>query len=293
MKSYSEELMLKKLAQNPLTYQDYKEALQGEGWAIGDYTDMIAKSDKPAERKMLTHIMKEEQEHMDELIRLMANSNLIAVENPAHTINVVYGKDQVIGARLQKVATKQLIQIVARSKKTGRIVHRTAIDPNTGKPTKWVWAFMTDQGKMLSPDKLQYFQIDPDTGKERKVGLEERNLGEDGEVNIKDYLPKEAENEFIVSEVYEMRSEKPVTIRKLWKLAWRLVKLDAIGLTTIVFRTGMTSHDAIVTAQMNAGIDKFTILVKLVTARFKPSLSMKVPGRKEVGKIKRKPVWKK
>jgi hypothetical protein len=61
---------------NPLAYHDYKQALQGEGWAIGDYTDMISKADTPKERRKLTHIMKEEQEHVDELIDLMMSKGL-------------------------------------------------------------------------------------------------------------------------------------------------------------------------------------------------------------------------
>lgn len=64
---------------NPLDYGDYKQALQGEGWAIGDYTNMIAKSDKADEKKMLTHIKEEEQEHMDMLILLMSKYNLYEV----------------------------------------------------------------------------------------------------------------------------------------------------------------------------------------------------------------------
>jgi len=57
--------------QNPLTSHDFKEALEGEGWAIGDYKDMISKSDSLVEQQQLKHILKEEQEHQDELIDLM------------------------------------------------------------------------------------------------------------------------------------------------------------------------------------------------------------------------------
>ena len=60
-----------KISQNPLSYDDYKEALAGEGWAINDYKDMIIKSDDEKEKKMLNHIMVEEEEHMDELLGLM------------------------------------------------------------------------------------------------------------------------------------------------------------------------------------------------------------------------------
>jgi rubrerythrin len=56
---------------NPLAYSDYTEALEGEGWAIGDYKDMISKADKPYEIEKIRHIMKEEQEHQDELLGLM------------------------------------------------------------------------------------------------------------------------------------------------------------------------------------------------------------------------------
>jgi|GEM_PF-5930232 len=56
---------------NPLTYEDYKEAVEGEGWAIGDYADMISKADSNKEKRILRHIRDEEREHMDELIELM------------------------------------------------------------------------------------------------------------------------------------------------------------------------------------------------------------------------------
>lgn len=58
-------------AENPLTYKDFKEAIEGEGWAIGDYAGMIAESDDEGQRKMLTHIRDEEKEHLDELVTLL------------------------------------------------------------------------------------------------------------------------------------------------------------------------------------------------------------------------------
>ena len=56
---------------NPLTYGDYKEALLGEGWAKQDYTRMISKADTEEERKELTHIRDDEDDHGDRLIKLM------------------------------------------------------------------------------------------------------------------------------------------------------------------------------------------------------------------------------
>jgi hypothetical protein len=58
-----------------LSYKDYKEAVEGEGWAIGDYKDMISKSDTDEEREALTHIKEEEEEHLDELHDLMEKSD--------------------------------------------------------------------------------------------------------------------------------------------------------------------------------------------------------------------------
>jgi rubrerythrin len=52
-------------------YNDYKEAIEGEGWAIGDYKDMISNAKSEKEKRVLTHIMKEEQEHLSELMSLM------------------------------------------------------------------------------------------------------------------------------------------------------------------------------------------------------------------------------
>ena len=69
--------------ENPLSYDDYKEALEGEGWAIGDYKDMISKADTEHERKVLTHIHDEEEEHVDELTDLMGCKKK---KNPAETI---------------------------------------------------------------------------------------------------------------------------------------------------------------------------------------------------------------
>ena len=51
---------------------DFKEAVEGEGWAINDYKDMIAKAKSRHEKKVLTHIMNEEQEHLGELFKLMS-----------------------------------------------------------------------------------------------------------------------------------------------------------------------------------------------------------------------------
>ena len=53
------------------SFEDFKEAIEGEGWAINDYANMIAKSETDDERKILTHIRGEEQEHLEELMKLM------------------------------------------------------------------------------------------------------------------------------------------------------------------------------------------------------------------------------
>jgi rubrerythrin len=50
---------------------DYKEAIEGEGWAIVDYTDFISKAKSEKEKKALTHIRDEEKEHLNELMELM------------------------------------------------------------------------------------------------------------------------------------------------------------------------------------------------------------------------------
>jgi len=61
---------------NALTYEDYKDAILGEGWADGDYKDMVSKADTPEEKAVLTHIMEEEQEHTDELLGLMKHRGI-------------------------------------------------------------------------------------------------------------------------------------------------------------------------------------------------------------------------
>ena len=48
----------------------YQQQIEGEGWAINDYKDAIAKAKTEKERKVLTHIMKEEEEHLEELMEL-------------------------------------------------------------------------------------------------------------------------------------------------------------------------------------------------------------------------------
>ena len=52
-------------------FEDFKEAMEGEGWAINDYKDMISRAKTEKEKEVLTHIMKEEQEHLDELMGMM------------------------------------------------------------------------------------------------------------------------------------------------------------------------------------------------------------------------------
>jgi rubrerythrin len=49
---------------------ELKEAIEGEGWAIGDYKDFISKTKNEKVRNILDHILKEEQEHLKELLEL-------------------------------------------------------------------------------------------------------------------------------------------------------------------------------------------------------------------------------
>jgi hypothetical protein len=76
------EIEQRQIEMNPLTYDDYKEAIEGEGWAIGDYLDMLGKADTPEERTTIRHIRKEEQEHLDELIDLMELKKFKTEKNP-------------------------------------------------------------------------------------------------------------------------------------------------------------------------------------------------------------------
>lgn len=49
---------------------NYKEQIEGEGWAINDYKGKIAEAKTENEKKVLTHIMNEEKEHLSELLEL-------------------------------------------------------------------------------------------------------------------------------------------------------------------------------------------------------------------------------
>lgn len=51
--------------------KEFDEALAGEGWAINDYTDLIARAQTPEEVRVLTHIRDEEKQHQKELLELM------------------------------------------------------------------------------------------------------------------------------------------------------------------------------------------------------------------------------
>jgi hypothetical protein len=50
---------------------DLKPALEGEGWAIQDYTERISRATTEHEREVLTHIRDEEKQHAVELLELM------------------------------------------------------------------------------------------------------------------------------------------------------------------------------------------------------------------------------
>ena len=65
-----------------LSYNDYKEALEGEGWAQGDYKGMIAKADTKKEKKVLREIHDEESHHEDELLELMDENDIKKYKAP-------------------------------------------------------------------------------------------------------------------------------------------------------------------------------------------------------------------
>jgi len=54
--------------ENP-TKEDWEEAVAGEGWAINDYTQMLVSS-TPEEKAVIEHIIKEEKEHLSEILEL-------------------------------------------------------------------------------------------------------------------------------------------------------------------------------------------------------------------------------
>lgn len=64
------------MAYESLSYDDYKEAIEGEGWAIGDYAGMISDADTNSEKKVLKHIRDEEKEHLDELQDLLRQKKI-------------------------------------------------------------------------------------------------------------------------------------------------------------------------------------------------------------------------
>lgn len=49
---------------------DFKEALAGEGWAINDYTALIANEKDPEVRAKLIEIRDEEKKHETELLEI-------------------------------------------------------------------------------------------------------------------------------------------------------------------------------------------------------------------------------
>jgi len=61
----------KKMTHKVNTMDDYDSALQGEGWASVDYTAMISQARTDEERRVLTEIRDEENQHQRELLELM------------------------------------------------------------------------------------------------------------------------------------------------------------------------------------------------------------------------------
>ena len=214
--------------------------------------------------------------------------------NP-HTVNIHFRHKELklalSGLKMEKIDIKEKVIIIPKTRK-GNELKRVALDVQTDLPVRWYWAFKTYKGKKYPAEDIQYYQRDPDTGKERKVSLEEPNIGPEGEVGFIKFMPKDNEEKYIISEIYEIISDKPKQIKRLYKIAKFLIRNDSVGLTSVVFRRGMTQHGGILTSYINKKNKTFGLLLKLTNTEFTPSLMMKIPRKGKIPeKIKRKDIW--
>lgn len=81
--------------ENPISVEQFEEAIAGEGWAIVDYIDLYERADTEQERGVIKHILGEEREHLKELLELRyghrakANTGLQTVGNPRSRADMV------------------------------------------------------------------------------------------------------------------------------------------------------------------------------------------------------------
>jgi len=126
------------------------------------------------------------------------------------------------------------------------------VDPETGVtvPTTkaleilehYKYMLLDARGQVVEEDSIEYFEVKPD-GTESPT----RPFSRTSVIEVKDehWVPSTAQDDFMVTNIYEIFSEDKEVQRKLFEEAEKRLKADQIGITTFSFGNGFIQYYAL------------------------------------------------
>ncbi|MBS7635754.1 hypothetical protein KEJ37_00170 [Candidatus Bathyarchaeota archaeon] len=162
------------------------------------------------------------------------------------------------------------------------------IDPETGKQVSssealeilshYSYKLVDSKGNVVDEKEIgeliEYYYID-ENGEEHTVRPFERTQLLD--IPPENWVPSTVVDEFVITAVYELYTDKKLDVVKLWELAEKMLKEDKVGVATYSHGRGFVSYYAFLCPIMADG--KFGWLLKLTDTKMRLNHLMETPAK--------------
>jgi hypothetical protein len=128
----------------------------------------------------------------------------------------------------------------------------TLVDPETGTtvPTAealeilehYKYRLLDTKGQVVEEDSVEYYEVKPDGTETLTRPFDRTSVIE---VKEEHWVPSTAQDDFMVTNIYEIYSDDKEVQRKLYEEAEKRLKADQIGITTFSFGNGFIQYYAL------------------------------------------------
>jgi len=142
------------------------------------------------------------------------------------------------------------------------------------------YKYVDEQGNVLKEDDCLYYAMQED-GSEKEVSPFDRN--QVIEVLEENWVPATVQDDFLLTNIYEIFSDDPKVARALFEEAEKRLKADQVGITTFSHGRGFKSYYAFLVPLFKEG--KFVWLMKLTDQKLaynhmqEPPVAARLPIR--------------
>lgn len=166
-------------------------------------------------------------------------------------------------------------KIIARSKTTGKLVRRTMVASSTLKPEKLTRVWMDEDGNIVPSHDVQYYKVEPESGKEVPVSPYEPTIGGDKLLKPITTIPLNKIDEYLLIKTYEVVPRTDDDNYLLYQIAQKIARTLQVPVYFAIFQKTFTPQFGIVTPSFNK--NSYSMIMRIATEKVRPQHESEIP----------------